>query len=52
MAEGRQALPTAVIIDGRTQAIEPRKRPRWGYDGAKKTWGSKVHAAVDSKASS
>ena len=47
LAEGRQAQPTAVIVDGRTLRSSRESGPRAGYDGAKKTRGSKVHAAVD-----
>ena len=36
LAEGRDAAPTAIILDGRA-----------GYDGAKRRKGSKVHLAVD-----
>jgi len=36
LAEGRDAAPTAIILDGRA-----------GYDGAKRRKGSKAHLAVD-----
>ena len=46
-AEGREAQPTAAIVDGRTMRSSPESGPRAGYDGAKKTRGTKVHVAVD-----
>ena len=47
LAEGRQADPTAVILDSRTLQSTPESGARAGYDGAKRRKGSKVHAAVD-----
>src|SRR6476661_6183757 len=47
MVEGREAQPTAAILDGRTLQSTPESGGRAGYDGAKKKNGSKVHAAVD-----
>lgn len=47
IAEGRDANPTAAILDGRTLQSTPESGDRAGYDGAKKKKGSKVHAAVD-----
>jgi len=47
VAQGRAADPTAVILDGRTLRSTPESRHRAGYDGHKRTNGSKVHAAVD-----
>lgn len=47
IAEGRQAQPTAVILDGRTLQSTPESGSRAGYDGHKKKKGSKVHMAVD-----
>lgn len=44
---GRNATPSAVIVDSRTQQSTPESGDRSGYDGAKKRKGSKVHAAVD-----
>jgi len=44
---GRQAQPSAVILDGRTLRSTPESGSRAGYDGYKRTKGSKVHAAVD-----
>jgi transposase len=39
--------PSAVILDGRTLRSTPESGERAGYDGYKRTKGSKVHAAVD-----
>ena len=51
MAQGRNAEPTAVILDSvatlRTMQSSPESGARAGYDGAKKRKGSKVHVAVD-----
>ncbi len=47
IAEGRQAQPTAIILDGRTLQSTPESGARAGYDGHKKKKGSKVHMAVD-----
>jgi transposase len=47
MAQGRNAEPTAVILDSRTLQSTPESGARAGYDGAKKRKGSKVHIAVD-----
>src|SRR3954464_6782630 len=47
LADGRNALPSAAIYDGRTLQSTPESGGRAGYDGAKKRKGSKVHAAVD-----
>jgi transposase len=44
---GRNAKPTAVILDSRTLRSTPESGARAGYDGAKRRKGSKVHAAVD-----
>ncbi len=46
-AQGRDPDPTAVILDGRTLRSTPESGHRAGYDGHKRTKGSKVHAAVD-----
>lgn len=45
--EGRQAQPSAAIIDSRTIQSTPTSGDRAGYDGAKRRKGSKVHVAVD-----
>jgi transposase len=47
LVEGREAQPSATILDGRTMQSTPESGGRAGYDGAKKKNGSKVHAAVD-----
>lgn len=47
MAAGREAEPTAAIIDSRTLRSTPESGPRAGYDGAKRKRGSKLHMAVD-----
>jgi transposase len=47
VAAGREPEPTAVILDGRTLRSTPESGGRAGYDGHKRTKGSKLHAAVD-----
>jgi transposase len=47
LADGRQAEPSAIIIDGRTLQSSPESGPRAGFDGHKKRRGSKVHMVVD-----
>lgn len=47
VAAGRQAQPTAVILDARTVQSTPESGGRAGYDGHKRRKGSKTHAAVD-----
>ena len=47
MVEGREAQPSAAVLDGRTLQSTPESGGRAGYDGAKKKKGSKVHIAVD-----
>ena len=44
---GKEAAPTAVILDGRTMQSTPESGARGGYDGYKRRKGSKVHVAVD-----
>ena len=44
---GREADPTAVILDSRTVQSTPESGARAGYDGAKRRKDSKVHVAVD-----
>jgi transposase len=44
---GRNAKPTAMILDSRTLQSTPESGARAGYDGAKRRKDSKVHAAVD-----
>ncbi len=45
--EGRDAQPSAVVLDARTLRSTPESGHRAGYDTNKKTRGSKVHLAVD-----
>jgi transposase len=45
--QGRNARPSAVIIDSATRQSTPESGHRAGYDGHKKRTGSKIHAAVD-----
>jgi transposase len=47
LAEGRNAQPSAAILDSRTLQSTPESGARAGYDGAKRKRGSKVHLAVD-----
>ena len=44
---GRKPQPTAMIIDSRTMQSTPESGVRAGYEGAKRSKGSKVRAAVD-----
>jgi transposase len=46
-AAGRDPAPTAAILDGKTLRSTPESGHRAGYDGYKRTKGSKIHAAVD-----
>lgn len=46
-AAGRAPQPTAAILDSRTRRSTPESGGHAGYDGAKRTQGSKLHAAVD-----
>jgi transposase len=47
VAQGRNLVPTAAILDSRTLQSSPESGPRAGYDGAKRRRGSKMHIAVD-----
>ncbi len=47
LAAGRKAELTTAIIDSRTLRPTPESRSRFGYDGAKRKKGSKLHMAVD-----
>lgn len=47
LAEGREAAPSAAILDSRTLQSTPESGHRAGYDGAKRKRGSKVHMSVD-----
>jgi transposase len=44
---GREARPSAMVLDGRTLQSSPESGARAGYDGHKRRKGSKVHMAVD-----
>ena len=44
---GRDAQPSAIILDSRTVQSTPESGGRAGYDGAKRRNGSKTHLAVD-----
>ncbi len=43
----RKPAPSAAILDSRTLSSTPESGTRAGFNGHKKTKGSKVHAAVD-----
>jgi transposase len=45
--QGRNPDPSAAIFDSRTLRSSPESGARAGYDGHKKTRGSKMHVAVD-----
>jgi transposase len=47
LADGKDAQPSAAIIDSRTLRSTPESGARAGYDGAKRKKGSKLHLAVD-----
>ena len=47
LTQGRNAQPSAAILDSRTLQSSPESGSRAGYDGAKRKRGSKVHVAVD-----
>ena len=47
LAAGKSPQPTAAVFDGRTLRSTPESGARAGFDGHKKTKGSKVHVAVD-----
>jgi hypothetical protein len=46
-AKGRDRQPMASIFESRTLQSRPESGSHAGYDGAKHSFGSKVHAAVD-----
>jgi len=46
-AAGREPDPSAVVLDARTRRSTPEGGRRAGYDGHKRTKGSKIRAAVD-----
>ena len=47
LAAGREAEPSAAVLDSRTLRSTPESGARAGYDGAKRKRGSKLHLAVD-----
>jgi transposase len=47
VAAGREPVPTAAVLDGRTLRSTPESGARAGYDGAKRKKGPKPHLAVD-----
>ena len=47
LAAGRDATPTAALIDSRTLQSTPESGERAGYDGTNRRKGSKGHLAVD-----
>jgi transposase len=47
LAAGRNAQPSAAILDSRTLRSSPESGERAGYDGAKRKKGAKLHLAVD-----
>ena len=47
LAAGREAEPSAAVLDSRTLRSTPESGERAGYDGAKRNRGSKLHMAVD-----
>jgi transposase len=47
IADGREADPSAAVLDSRTLQSSVESGPRAGYDGYKRRSGSKVHMAVD-----
>ena len=47
LASGRTEEPTAAVLDSRTLRSTPESGRRAGWDGHKRTRGSKLHMAVD-----
>jgi transposase len=47
LGQGRNPQPSAAIFDAQTLQSTPESGARAGYDGHKRTKGSKIHAAVD-----
>jgi len=47
LAAGKDAQPSAAVIDSRTLRSTPESGARAGYDGAKRKKGPKLHMAVD-----
>ena len=52
LEQGRDGQPSAAILDTRVLQSSPESGARAGYDGHKRRKESKVHAAVDTWASS
>ena len=49
LTQGRDPEPSVAIFDGRTVRRTPESGGRAGYDGYKKTNGSKTHVAADTR---
>jgi transposase len=47
LAAGREEEPSAAVLDSRTLRSTPESGARAGWDGHKRTRGSKLHLAVD-----
>ncbi len=47
LKQGKEPSPTAAVLEGRVLRSRPESEARAGYNGHKKTKGSKVHPAVD-----
>jgi transposase len=47
LAAGREEEPSAAVLDSRTLRSTPESGTRAGWDGHKRTRGSKLHLAVD-----
>ena len=47
LVAGKEAQPSAAVVDGCTLQSSCESGPRVGYDGYKRRKGSKVHVAVD-----
>src|SRR5919206_177107 len=47
LAAGRKEEPSAAVLDSRTLRSTPESGARAGWDGHKRTRGSKLHLAVD-----
>jgi transposase len=47
LGQGRNPQPSAAVFDAQTLPSTPESGARAGYDGHKRTKGSKIHAAVD-----
>src|SRR3954447_19199595 len=47
LAGGRKAEPSAAVLDSRTRRSTPESGGRAGWDGRKRTRGSKLYLAMD-----